>query len=407
MAQCKRCNREIAWGYRANPAPGQSPWEPREPERDEQGNVIKVLVKNGKGRDGGSRTVRRAKASATRHVCTSPSPTPLPAPKPIPAPPVPMPAPYHAPMPEPMPEPEPIRAEPEPVGLKDVEGFVRATMKAILDEYGVEPPVQRIEIKVNGKVGPVEDGVTHPMVPVLCGYVARSQHVYLHGPAGSGKTYGSQQAARMCGRKVTVVAMPGMTVPRLMGYADMRGQWIDTPFARAMKEGHVVVADEIDRILPSVGTVLNSVLENRVYAFGDAVIEAHPDFVLIGTGNTDMRGASPEYQGAQPLDYATAARFAFLEWGYDADTEDKLLRPLIGVGKANALTAWARATRQMLQEEQEVLVWCGPRETLRIAEELSHGTGIEDAVSRWVWRGLAETTRRRYLMAHPIPEALK
>jgi hypothetical protein len=270
----------------------------------------------------------------------------------------------------------------------DIEGMVRGTMKTILDEYGIEPPAARVEV-VTGSVVRRVDGITHPNLPRLIGLIARRRNVYLHGPSGNGKTYAGGQAADAVGLRYAVMSMPGIQSPsRIFGFENARGEFVSTVFAEYFERGGVLIADELDRMIPQVATSLNSTLENRQAVFGGRVVNAHPDFVMVATGNTDMRGATMDYTAGQPQDYSTAARFAFLEWPNDEETERKLVAAIIERTPAGKLVDFMGRLRKAVKLASLEKILCGPRESMRIAEDLRHGATIKDALDTWVRRGL-------------------
>ena len=63
----------------------------------------------------------------------------------------------------------------------------RQELKRMLDELDVRPPARQIVVTVGDREPCPLDANTHPVVAEILPYIARRQHVYLHGPAGSGK----------------------------------------------------------------------------------------------------------------------------------------------------------------------------------------------------------------------------
>ena len=430
MAKCNLCSVEIAW--KREWIAGRSQWVKYLPQRDEAGQIVKASKPNG-----GGRTVMRAVPSGDRHTC--PEGTPVPEAK----------APESkawcgvtieprgwccslepghsgdhvafsehdatrpelARMPqrrerESAPVPPYGKPEPTPVDFYALRGMVRAEMKAILDEYGVEQPPRILKIEAHGKTFESQKGeILHQAVDRLVTLLADPEtvHVYLHGPAGSGKTFGACQGARLVGREAIVISMPGLTHAKLLGYAKPDGGWVRTAFVEAFEHGKVAVLDEFDRSLPAVAAAFNSALENGVLIEGERSIPMHKDFAVVATGNTDMRGATRTYTSAQPLDLATAARFAFVAWGYDETHEDSLVRSVLPVPVAKKLVTWCRKVRGQMAHDRIDTAFCGPREALRIARDVKRGTPIEVAAHSWIWRGLDSTTVERIVKAYPYP----
>ena len=274
---------------------------------------------------------------------------------------------------------------------EDVERLVRGTMKTILDELGVKPPPRVIEVKQSGEVTGRVEGLSHSCMPRLLQLMARRRHSYLYGPAGTGKTHAAIQAAGALNLTASVMTMPGIQSPtRLFGFEDAQGRYVPTVFAERWRNGGVLIADELDRIIPQVGASLNSALENGYVVLGGECVPCHPDFVLVGTGNTDLRGATIDYTAAMPQDYALAARFAFVHWPIDEDVERELAAHHLPSAQAVALQRYMSALRSACRALSVDKVLCGPRETMRIAEDVSHGASYNEAFASFVRRGLED-----------------
>ena len=292
------------------------------------------------------------------------------------------------------------------LAVEAAQSKVRSEVVAVLDSYGIKQETV-ITVKRGDKViGSLDNEVSHPALGDVIRILASGRSAYVWGPAGSGKTYGACQAAKALGLEAIVATMPGITGGKLMGFTDAGGREVQTAFVRAFTEGHVFVADEFDRMIPSVASALNSVLAQRRLTIGNRTMEAHSSFGFIATGNTAMRGGTRQYTAAQPLDLATAARFAFVEWTYDDATETQLVTNILGAAKAALLLNWTRAVREALAADQVDTVWCGPRESQEIANALVTGFSLRTAVNMWIWRGYPADAVSRYHRACPLPEGL-
>jgi hypothetical protein len=412
--RCNFCNAVIAWKSVTKTPEWPSGWQLCNAQRDENGALVKVMVKNGKGR-----TALRPTPGAL-HSCSAvlngkvrggkerpeglkpPEPSspyavqyaPKPPETSSPPPPEPTERPEGSgPGPIPHYESRPVETESKaPVQHITYEpidyGRIRTEMVKILDEYGVEPPPTIIKVEQAGQPTKVE-GIAHPNLPRLIRLVAARIHTYLTGPAGTGKTFAAIQAAEALGLRVAVFTMPGIQSPaRIFGFENAKGEYIPTVFASYFEHGGVLVADELDRMIPQVAASLNSSLENGRAVFGGRTVEAHKDFCLVATGNTDMRGATMDYTAGQPLDYATAARFAFVDWPNDLATETKLVKAIIGLRPAGRLLDFFERLRHAVSRAAIEKILCGPRESMRVAQDLKMGTSVETAMDSWVRRGL-------------------
>ena len=445
MAHCQKsgCGAIVAM---RKVGPGSGVWTTYEPELDVTGQPIEVLGKNGTGPNGEQRYAWRLKASDIKHVCGVTKPvhtnaphktreqiqqqTPAPAPAPAPAPgPAPVPRCPHGYIKAPgqdygeyCPEtscverrtPAPPRVDtsaPAPqvpqVDMATLKAELRAEVVETIKGFGIKPPPRVLIVRgPDGKDRQQPDGeIYHPSVDRLVALLAQGMHVYLTGPAGSGKTHGACQAARMMGLPFDVVTMPGQTSAKLLGYVKPDGTVVDTPFTRMFEKPGVLVLDEFDRTDPGVAAMLNSCLENGLLNHGGKLLRKDPAFCVVANGNTSLRGASREYTAAKPIDYATAARFVFLRWNYDETHEASLVEQAFGgnLEASSKLLGWIRKIRAAIARDKINLVFAGPREARRIALDMMTGTDFAEAAHGHIWKGLDEDIVSRLVREIPYP----
>ena len=168
----------------------------------------------------------------------------------------------------------------------------------------------------------------------------RGDAMFISGPTGSGKTSlvtefcarlnwpvqeitcnGRMEVADMIGHHALVSQAPGQ--PPVM-------QFMHGPLAMAMKEGHVLLLNEIDMLDPAELSGLNDVLEGRPLVIaqnGGEVIKPHANFRVIATGNSLGSGdATGLYQGVSMQSMAAMDRFRFMIVGYaDPEVEEGIL----------------------------------------------------------------------------------
>jgi MoxR-like ATPase len=99
--------------------------------------------------------------------------------------------------------------------------------------------------------------------------------------------------------------------------------WIDGPVTDVVRNGGVLLLDEVNFISPKIYTVLYSLLDGRrsitLLDHHGETIEAHPDLTIFATMN-------PDYIGTTPLNFAFRNRFDIqIPWDYDDKVESKLV----------------------------------------------------------------------------------
>lgn len=131
------------------------------------------------------------------------------------------------------------------------------------------------------------------------------------------------------------------------------------PLPMAMQEGLVYLMDEVDFALPSVMAVYQAVLEHRPLVIPEAppelrVIRPHPDFRIVGTGNSNGSGdGTGLYQGVRIQNLATFSRWTICEQVdyMPADVEGRALAKQAGISLQTAATfiAFAETIRSTLR----------------------------------------------------------
>lgn len=165
------------------------------------------------------------------------------------------------------------------------------------------------------------EGRVHNVFIDVAQLLKTGSHVYLHGPAGTGKTYLAKQAAAALGLEYFSDQKVANEY-QLTGFVNAAGEFVETELYRAIKAGGLYLLDEIDASDPNAVTALNSALANGYITFaGAGRVEIPETFRVIATGNTIGRGASMEYCGRNPLDLATLDRFEFVGVEYDSEIE--------------------------------------------------------------------------------------
>lgn len=191
-----------------------------------------------------------------------------------------------------------------------------------------------------------DERTQHFAMPEALAALAAGQHLYLYGPAGSGKSEAGLMYGRMVGRRVEAVSgHPHMTRSEIVGYKRPNGEWENGPLARAIMFCLLFMFDEFDAASPSAGVLLNMVTANNCIQ-ADEMLYADAGFRVIATANTVGNGATSEFIGRNPIDKATMTRFASIHWPTDYALERYIVRRTLGL-ELSLANEWLTLLGQM------------------------------------------------------------
>lgn len=217
-------------------------------------------------------------------------------------------------------EPENFRAEDRTTdelrksGRKD-KAVVDGSVELRIPEVKKPEPIKKEE--------PKEDWnkeVKHSKFEMIKACIENDIPVYLAGPAGSGKNYTLEQISWELGLEFYFTNSVQQEY-KLTGFIDAGGQYHETEFYKAFKNGGIFFLDEMDASIPEVLVLLNAAIANRYFEFPNGKIKAHKNFRVVAAGNTVGSGADEMYTGRLVLDQATLDRFAIIDFGYDRNIE--------------------------------------------------------------------------------------
>ena len=194
-----------------------------------------------------------------------------------------------------------------------------------LEEYmnNTQLPVVHI-IKYNDIVqGQTKGPYYHEKFKEILDEVQLDEPVMLIGPAGSGKNVAVSQVANALGKKMYYTNNASNEF-KITGFIDAGGNYRETEFYKAFKNGGLFFLDEIDDSDPSALIVLNSALANGYMAFPHETIDRHKDFRIVAAANTWGKGSDLQYVGRNALDAATLDRFDNIYFDYDKKLEQSL-----------------------------------------------------------------------------------
>lgn len=191
-----------------------------------------------------------------------------------------------------------------------------------IGEESSKPTVNIIKLN-NKEIGKTKSGFYHEKFEQILSQVALDEPIMLVGPAGSGKNVAISQVAEALSLHMYYTNNASNEF-KLTGFIDAGGNYQDTEFYKAFKNGGVFFLDEIDNSDPSSLIVINSALANGYMAFPHETIDRHKDFRMIAAANTWGKGADLQYVGRNILDAATLDRFDTIFFDYDEKLERAL-----------------------------------------------------------------------------------
>lgn len=147
-------------------------------------------------------------------------------------------------------------------------------------------------------------------------------NLWLHGPAGTGKTTICKLVAEKLGLPCTILSCSAGTSPaEILGFKYPEPR--PSPVSRAIGAPGIVVFDEIPMLDPSVAAVANALLANGELETSTGHVTRK--CIIIATANTIGTGSDRVYIGNNQLDGATLNRFAggFVAVDYSADYESR------------------------------------------------------------------------------------
>lgn len=249
-----------------------------------------------------------------------------------------------------------------------------------------------INVVVDGKKTTTKtEQVLDPNFENILHLVAAHENVYLYGPAGSGKNTIAEQIAEALGVEFyyqnTLV-----TKFDVSGYKNAQGEYEETPFYKAWKNGGLFFADELDNSTAEAIIALNAALANGYYTFPNSgeKVAKHPDFYCIAAGNTNGQGATEEYCGRYQMDESSRDRFAFIEIGYNAKVEESIC------GGHLDILEFVRDLRSVTKSLQINLI-CGYRAISRLAKFYDMSTKF--VLDSFIFKGISKDDIREIAAA--------
>ena len=251
----------------------------------------------------------------------------------------------------------------------------------------------------------------HYLMARLIRLVAAGIHVYLWGPAGTGKTTALMQAAQALGREFEVDTLDVSTSRTMVqGYKSLSDNSPShTAFTRCWTGGKFYIADECDNAPGNVQTLFNSALANGHAPLGWASVERAEGFGFGAAGNTPGKPTAM-FPDRRPMSAAFADRLYFMHWPIDPAIECRaagLPVPPVPYRKERTCTAqdwgqWVQNVRAWAASNAATLM-VTPRATLTGLQALAVGETPEEVAHGLVFRGADASLVAKALSAVPLP----
>jgi cobaltochelatase CobS len=223
----------------------------------------------------------------------------------------------------------------------------------------------------------VVEGLQHHTFEKLVRALQTTFPVMLVGPAGSGKTTASEQAAEAYGLPYYAISVQSQTSKSdLVGYMTANGIYVRTQFRDAYENGGLFLMDEIDAGNANVLMILNAALAGSQCAFPDGMVKKHKDFKFVATANTYGTGGNRLYVGRNQLDAATLDRFLPVDWDIDETLEALMVESYTYGAKWHKVVKALRASA----EQNNYRIVISPRATLKGAQLLEQEFTYEEVL---------------------------
>lgn len=258
---------------------------------------------------------------------------------------------------------------------------VESIVERMLDAKIKDLPTRKLEVVTeNRRV--VLEGRQHAIFEEVLTTLAEGLHVYLVGPAGSGKTTLAEQCAQALSLPFFAKSVgPQTSQSEIFGYMGASGNYVSTCFREAYEKGGLFLIDEIDAGNAQVLTSINAATSNGVCAFPDGMAKKHDNFKCIAAGNTYGRGQDRVYIGRNALDGATLDRFVFLTMDYDEALERDIA---LSVNPESAAWCDRVVALRRKAESLKARIVISPRATVAGAKLLRTGKFKQEQIENMV-----------------------
>ena len=252
-------------------------------------------------------------------------------------------------------------------------------------------------------------GVQHYLFDRLLYRLAARQDLYLYGPSGTGKTQALINAAKALGLPFAILSLSPQSPPsRIEGFIDAHGKFTCPEFYKLYTGGGVMIFDELDFGGDNFMNTLNSAVSNGFASFPNGTAERSPDFILCGTGNTDMRGGNLLYPNRRQLCASVVSRLRFMHWPPDLGLEMSVAQS-IAPEKGGVWCKWIQNVRSFVHDPQSGIrgaVYADFRAIIKGCEDITRHPEwltVEEMCEELVFKNLPADQKAKILHRYPMP----
>jgi MoxR-like ATPase len=214
-------------------------------------------------------------------------------------------------------------------------------------------------------------------------------NVLIEGETGTGKTSGVM--AYCAQRHLNFFAVPcnsaidfTQVIGGLFPNADGKLEWVDGGITRIVREGGVLLINELNNAPKNLSQYLMSLLDDRrsitLMGHGNEVVTAHKDLLIVADQN-------PNYRGTQLLNEAWKDRFEIkLRYNYDNAIEKKIVTSSALLELANGIRSTSRQNEYASDRGTIFETPVSPRllKTFeKIARDLSYDFAVDNFVNNF------------------------
>ena len=244
-----------------------------------------------------------------------------------------------------------------------------------------------INITIDGNTTKTEvKGIINPKFETIVTFLSVGEHVYLYGPAGSGKNVLCEQVAKALNAEFFYLNTL-YTKYDITGFMDATGKFIETVAYKFLKSANgVLMLDEIDNSQAEALIPINALLANGYLTFANGeTLYLDENHKIIAAGNTNGQGATEEYNGRYKMDESTRDRFAFFFIDYDKAVEEAI------VGEKKDILSFIYDLRSICKDSQ-ISIILGYRAINKLVKFDNMNIDLATIIDTCIMKGMEQDT---------------